>query len=151
MKEFWQLIFSEIYEQSGESYYNGGITAFCFWDEQPNQEEPSNEEAGVDVFGFSDGIFDRELRADAPPRLGLELDGVTYHAIDNKEAPPGYTAEPIRLVDNGGDGKAFDTTIAAGSVGIRYAAAGRDKGLDTLAPVIMWRMFIDREVKYFEG
>lgn len=168
---FWQLIFSEVDELSGQSYYNGWITAFCFWDEHgsklggqsegrekpscedpsresPSAEQPDTEECDIakidsDVFSWN---TPSPLIEGYTPRRSLELDGVTYHAIDSTAVPPGYASVPVRLVDKGNDGRIFDTNMVAGSVGMEYTGAEEGKGLDSLQPVSGRWIFIDKEV-----
>lgn len=68
--------------------------------------------------------------------------------IDSRDMPPGSASMPVKLVDNGLDGKVFETSLIAGSVGMRYTASGDcgDGGLDSLQPVAGWWMFIDKDV-----
>ena len=150
--DFWKLIVSETHAESGQSCYNGWIAAFCFWDGDGNN---LHHKADPDDINFySDCRLSPFESNNNPParrsselRENLELDGVTYHPVDSTDVPPGFASVPVRLVDNGYDGKIFETSLVAGIVGMRYAASGDGggNGLDSLQPVSGWWMFIDRE------
>ncbi|KAL8734023.1 MAG: hypothetical protein Q9166_001784 [cf. Caloplaca sp. 2 TL-2023] len=166
VRRFWQLIVSKVHEGSGESYYSGWITAFCFWDKEGNnlhyraypevkKSESSSEseaaaaESSDALAEFNPDSFDHlSDDEDLPPRKGLEMDGAMYHPIDSAAVPPGYASVPVRLVDDGYDRKVFDTSLTAGSVGMRYTASGDSNGdgLDSLQPISGWWMFVNREV-----
>ncbi|KAL8926536.1 MAG: hypothetical protein Q9208_002863 [Pyrenodesmia sp. 3 TL-2023] len=191
-QDFWQLIVSEVHEESGKSYYNGWITAFCFWDQDGNNlydqaypaERPQSPASApvvllsTDLTEFCSDIFDYELPQlsssddNRPLSGGLVLDGVRYHSIQSDAVPPGSASVPVKLVDFALDGKSFQTSLIAGSVGIQYTASrdsdgridgdgsfvGADcdgrypgsrvlvgHGLDSVQPVLGWWMFIDKE------
>jgi hypothetical protein len=48
------------------------------------------------------------------------LDGARYHKVDTNDVPPGWTAVPLKVDDNG---YKFDATVVASSVGIKCASS----------------------------
>ncbi|KAL8668864.1 MAG: hypothetical protein Q9168_006523 [Polycauliona sp. 1 TL-2023] len=156
VKEFWSRIVSEVSEESGQSFYKGWITAFCFWDKDGNNlydkaldnrgSRPDAVEYEGDLFEDEGYGFEYEV---GYPQETLELDGVRYHAIDSGDVPPGTASVPVKLIDNGLDGKFFETSLVAGSVGMQFTASGGNgtEGLDSVQPLSGWWMFIDREVE----
>ena len=69
----------------------------------------------------------------------LRLDGIDYHHIESKEAPPGHTSVHVRISDNGCE---FNAVIVAEFVGIKGTrSAKRDDGFDIMSPQNGWWMF----------
>jgi Domain of unknown function (DUF4419) len=122
--EFWQQVVSEHHQGSGSSFYDGWITAFCFWGEDGTCK------------------YDREVFM-WDPLPDLILDGVRYHKVDIDGVPPGWTAVPVKVEDNG---YIFNATMVAGSVGIKCASSREagEEGMveaDSMSPQAGWFMF----------
>jgi hypothetical protein len=71
------------------------------------------------------------------------LDGVRYHKVDIDGVPPGWTAVPVKVEDNG---YIFNATMVAGSVGIKCASSREagEEGMveaDSMSPQAGWFMF----------
>lgn len=156
--DFWQRIVHQYNMGSGPTYLSGWITAFCFWnadgkllyrDEGPptkwNEERDGN-------FRYNDktsfeaafpGEKDRQKDWNGLSTPYLTLDGAFYHRVDIDTVPPGYGSVPVNVDDNGHE---YDTTMIAGSVGIKGKSSGRplqdgEPGLDTIQPVTGWWIF----------
>ncbi|KAL8853146.1 MAG: hypothetical protein Q9221_002028 [Calogaya cf. arnoldii] len=116
---FWQRIAHYETGGSGPDYYSGWITAFCFWDKD-----------GKSMHRAYDSGDERTLK----------LDGMVYHSIESDAVPPGYTAVPVKVDDNG---YMFQATMIAGSVATRYSRSPDCSGhdLDTIQPESGWWMF----------
>ncbi|KAL8991677.1 MAG: hypothetical protein Q9169_007755, partial [Polycauliona sp. 2 TL-2023] len=114
VKNFWSHIVSDVSHESGLKLYKGWITAFCFWDLH-------GENLHEKVFEDADET--------------LELDGVRYHHVHSTDVPPGFASVPVKLVDGGLDGKIFETSLVAGSVGLEVTASG-----DNGRGMIVWIM-----------
>ena len=70
----------------------------------------------------------------------MSLDRAAYHSVTMESIPPGYRSVPVN------NGKEFDTTMVAGSVGIQSSENGKALGagtfgVDTMQPVTGWWMF----------
>lgn len=140
--DFWQRIAHRSGGGSGPTYYSGWITAFCFWDQDGKciYKLPSN----------SDNIknLGQQWYHDSQSQ-NLRLDGVIYHQVESDEVPPGFSAVPVKVDDNG---ELFDALMVAGSVGMNCSSsgvelAGGKKGLDTVAAQTGWWMFETKEKK----
>ncbi len=162
--DFWQRIVHKYNMGSGRTYLSGWITAFCFWEEDgkllyrdPGPPTRWNEERDYnfrrnDKTSFEKdfpvekdfrGEKDRQKEWNGLQNPRLMLDGVAYHKVDIKDVPPGYGSVPVHVDDNGNE---FDTTMIAGSVGIKGTSSGRplqngQPGLDTIQPVSGWFIF----------
>lgn len=159
--DFWQKIVHEYNMGSGPSYLSGWITAFCFWDtdgrllyrdEGPptklNEERDGNFRWN-DKTSFREafpGEKDRQKDWNGLSTPYLTLDGAFYHRVELETVPPGYGSVPVQVDD---DGLVYDTTMIAGSVGIKGTSSGRplqdgQTGLDTMQPVTGWWIFKKR-------
>ena len=122
--EFWQQVVSEHHQGSGSSFYDGWITAFCFWGEDGTCK------------------YDRKIFM-WNPLPDLILDGIRYHKVETDDVPPGWTTVPVKMDDNG---YKFDATMVAGSIGIRCASSKEvgEEGMveaDSMSPQTGWFMF----------
>ena len=145
-KDFWQKIAHKS-GGSGPRRISGWIVAFCFWDEDgkslyaPRGTPPS-------------GAVDTRRGS-----VGCCLDNTLYHRVNMNDIPAGYSSVPVKVDDNG---TWYDTTMVAGSLGIRVsstnepldqgpsyfyhaplldAQAQSDTGLDSLQPECGWFMY----------
>lgn len=141
--DFWQRIAHRSGGGSGPIYYSGWITAFCFWDKDGKcmYELPS----GRDKIKSLGQPWYHDWQ-----RQYLCLDGVIYHQIKSNEVPPGFSAVPVQVDDNG---YIFDALMVAGSVGMNGSSSGEElaegkNGFDTVAAQTGWWMF---ETKSKEG
>ncbi|KAB2568876.1 hypothetical protein BFW01_g2975 [Lasiodiplodia theobromae] len=129
--DFWNAIAHYNREFSGTDYISGWLPAFCFWDEE----------------GRAKGVRHRSWAAE--PGV-YALDGVEYHTVDTDAVPAGFSSVPVMLDDNG---KQFETTMVAGSVGIRAFGRGQEEGQaagaeeqrDTVQPLSGWWMYKNRK------
>lgn len=156
--DFWQKIVHQYNMGSGPTFLSGWITAFCFWDEDGkllyrdpgpptewNEGRDSNfrrnEETSFEA--KFPGEKDRQKDWNGLRSPHLVLDGAAYNRVDLDEIPSGYASVPVHVDD---DGNEFDTTMIAGSLGIRGTSSGRllqsgEPGLDTMQPVSGWLIF----------
>ena len=100
--DFWQRIAQERNMGSGPNYLCGWIRAFCFWNEDGECLAPKSS-SSLGMPGYS-------------------IDGVKYHIVTTSKIPNGYTAVPVTVEDNG---ESFQTTMVAGSVGVKVTTSGR--------------------------
>ena len=80
---------------------------------------------------------------DAMGRPVYELNGVSFHRVDDQDIPVGYGSVPVLVDDNG---YKFPSLMVAGSVGYHVTSSGKPLdggklGNDTLQPVTGWWMF----------
>ena len=134
---FWQRIAHHYNMGSGPSYYSGWITAFCYWGEngQSLYRRPGRSDS-VDEEGWE------EARSPV-----LELDGEIYHRVKSNEVPPGYSSVPVKVDDHG---DVFDSTMVAGSVGMKCSSSGDEGvgglvGLDTVSAETGWWIFESKD------
>ena len=134
---FWQQIAHFKAGGSGPSYYSGWITAFCFWDGQGKCLYPDLSTARSRTHYTSwTGYVDKALK----------LDGATYHRIDTKDVPSGYSVVPVKVDDNG---YKFDAKLIAGSVGKKFSSSGEITeegvvGFDTVQAVSGWWFYEEK-------
>ena len=77
----------------------------------------------------------------------LELDGMIYHRVKSNKVPPGYSSVPVKVDDNG---DVFDSTMVAGSVGMKCSSSGDEVdgelvGLDTVSAETGWWIFESKD------
>lgn len=156
--DFWQKIVHEYNMGSGPTYLSGWISAFCFWNDKGElmyrEEGPPSEKRAKKLNSrflsrlthssnpeaqHKDRV--KEWNGQAYPHL--ILDKTFYHRVDINKVPPGFSSVPVHIDDNGHE---FDTTMVAGSVGIKGTSSGRPlqdgkTGLDTMQPVTGWWIF----------
>lgn len=116
--DFWNRIFSHHHMFSGDDYYSGWITAFCFWNSKGRR------------IGYQS-------------RKALDLDGAKYYNISSPDVPSGYLTVPVKVDDNGDE---FDAEMVAGSVGMICSSSGDEDeeglvGLDTVEPMSGWWIY----------
>jgi len=157
--DFWQKIVHEYNMGSGPTYLSGWITAFCFWNEEGRllyqNEGPASKDHEERDPNFFNSRPDQDFEARYPGEKDrqkdwnglrtphLMLDGAIYHRVEIDQVPAGYGSVPVKVEDNG---HVFDTTMVAGSVGIKGASSGKPLhngqiGLDTMQPVSGWWIF----------
>lgn len=75
------------------------------------------------------------------------MDGIRYDPIDSRDVPPEFASVPVKLIDNGFDGKVSKISLVAGSVGMELTASGHsgDVALASMQPVSGWWLFIDKK------
>jgi hypothetical protein len=132
-KEFWQSILNSYndYDEltyETKSYYNGWITAFCFWGE------------------YSKCQYNIPKYGEGKNRV-LCLDGAQYGQIESNCVPDGWMSVPItrRYMK-----KEWPMTLVAGSVAMEFSGsetptASGVVGLDTIQPRSGWWAYNDRK------
>ncbi len=156
--DFWQKIVHKYNMGSGPTYLSGWITAFCFWDVDgkllyrdagPSTKRKVNLDLNFrrnEKTSFQSafpGETDRQKDWNGLTAPHLTLDGAVYQRVDIAKVPPGYGSVPVHIDD---DGHEFETTMIAGSVGIKGTSSGRplqdgQTGLDTMQPVTGWWIY----------
>ena len=97
IQDFWQKIAHKS-SGSGVKKISGWISAFCFWDENGKSLYQSNTK-----------------------NRRFQLDGIEYHLVPFDEIPAGICSVPVTVDDNG---KIYNTTMLAGSMGARITSTG---------------------------
>ena len=171
MLDFWQRVVHKQRGGSGKHVLTGWFTAFCFWNEEgkctyqdpltlkkwnvdprndltiDDKQEEGDEEIGVQSEKESDKRDEKGMLKgwsdDCTGRTWLVMDGARYGTIDIKFIPKGYGSVPVKVKGLGGE---RDTTMVAGSVGIRGTSSGNvlehgEVGLDTMQPVTGWWIY----------
>jgi hypothetical protein len=156
--DFWQRIVHKYNMGSGPTYLSGWITAFCFWDVEGRllyrDEGPPSERNEARDLNFHRDIMtsfvpafpgekDRQQDWNGLSDPYLTLDGAFYHRVDIDQIPPGFGSVPVHVDDNG---HKYETTMVAGSLGIKGVSSGKplqngQTGLDTMQPVTGWLIF----------
>ncbi|KAG9309556.1 hypothetical protein JVU11DRAFT_10535 [Chiua virens] len=142
--DFWNKV---AHSTGGEEVYSplylsGWITAFCVFD-QLGQWQGNTINASAKSLGNPQHLSASRFAAthllpatrDTLPYL--KLDGFPYPKITHTLIPYGYTYVDVKLDDNG---KTFDTTFVAGSIGSHISSTMG--AWDTLRPIPGWWYFI---------
>lgn len=121
--DFWQRIL-DMRRGSGFTSYSGWVTGFCFWDTDGKCLYPH-------AFGSREGN----------PRytIGMQLDGVAYHSVSDKNVTPGWAKVPVKIVER--SGLEVKSEMVAGSVGIVCSSSGEGTGLDSMQPKTGWWIY----------
>ncbi|KAI0483703.1 hypothetical protein F4859DRAFT_409756 [Xylaria cf. heliscus] len=130
---FWRDVCT-IKAGSGQTDYNGWISAFCFWGGDGQRQLSSQS----------------YLREQYPKQSSsvLCLDDVYYSGIDSSKTPPGYATLPVTIIDHG---LTVESELLSGSVGINCTSSGRKSagrdgqegivGIDTMQPHSAWFVY----------
>lgn len=147
--KFWQEVVRRD-NKCGTDTISGWITAFCLWDEDGNLlYQPKYLQSAHDTHEQSPPLIDYEASDsefetwEYVRRPMLRLDRTTYGKLNTTMIPSGYASMVVTVMHNG---RTFDATMTAGSVGIRCTSSGDDLadgqvGLDTFQPESGWWMF----------
>lgn len=108
--QFWGRIVNKNYEDSGEDFLSGWITAFGYWDEKGAAKHITKDLTDCDgVEGYE--------------HYGCVLEGVRYPCIGTESVPAGFASVPV-VVEHLGTN--YQTKMVAGLIGME--AKRRDRG-----------------------
>ena len=119
--EFWQKIAHRHKVGSGEDYYSGWITAFCFW---------STEGKSLYEAQYAQDIGFGETR---------------FHTVDISKVPKAIVEVPVKVIDQT-EGREYKACILAGCCAFKgstseEASAKGSTGIDTVQPVPTWLIY----------
>ncbi|KAI0442729.1 hypothetical protein F4803DRAFT_518397 [Xylaria telfairii] len=123
--DFWRDMCT-VESMSGQTNYNGWISAFCFWN--------------------SEGKSQLATQADLRKWPGfLCLDDIYYAGISSDKVPCAYVVVPVTIIDNG---TIVESEMLSGLVGISCTSSGRASagqdgivGIDTMQPHSAWFIY----------